>query len=173
MSGSDEHIRECVLSGRADIGISRLPLDSKLFDWMPLATAHNVCVFRPDHRFSALPCVKAVDLIGEAIIDIDPQFSAHQMNINALRFRGAEPNIAIEYDSGGHDVGFVSAGLGVSITNDLIAREYAQFNVEVRPFEPSALYHYVALWQKDRGLSWLLNAVAEALVSIISQNDCG
>lgn len=164
MSGSDEQVREYILTGQADLGISRLPLDPRLFDWAPIATARNVCIFHPEHHFSARSHIVAEDLIGEAIIGIDPQFSTHQMNINALRFGGVEPDIVIEYDANGHEVGFVSAGLGVSITNEIVAREYAAFKVESRPFEPSALYHYVAVWQKGRVFSNVLGASLEALV---------
>ncbi|MGK9334391.1 LysR family transcriptional regulator [Sinorhizobium meliloti] len=164
ISGSDDQVREYILSGQADLGISRLPLDARLFDWAPIATARNVCIFHPEHRFSARSHIVAKDLIGEAIIDIDPQFSTHQMNINALRFDGIEPDIAIEYDANGHEAGFVSAGLGVSITNEILAREYEAFKVEARPFEPSALYHYVAVWQKGRVFSNVLSASLDALV---------
>ncbi|WP_348642607.1 hypothetical protein [Mesorhizobium sp. B2-5-9] len=43
-----------------------------------------------DHRFSKQTCIEAHDLAGETIVDIDPQFAAHQMNFNALRFAGVE-----------------------------------------------------------------------------------
>ena len=171
LSGSDEQVREYILSGQADLGISRLPLDSGLFDWAPVATARNVCIFHPEHRFSACSHILAQDLIGEAIIDIDPQFATHQMNINALRFGGIEPDIAIEYDANGHEAGFVSAGLGVSITNEIVAREYASFKVEARSFEPSALYHYVAMWQKGRVFSNVLSCSLEALVRAFASDD--
>ncbi|SDN78708.1 LysR family transcriptional regulator [Ensifer sp. YR511] len=165
LSGSNDEVRDYILSGKADIGIARLPLDPRLFEWSPLATAGNVCIFQRGHRFSSRSCIVAQDLVGEAIIDIDPKFAMHQMNINALRFRGSEPNIAVEYDDHGHEAGFVAAGVGVSITNEVIAREYAAFGIETRPFSPSALYHYVAIWQKGRALSGALTTILEALVA--------
>ncbi|EGE55766.1 UNVERIFIED_ORG: DNA-binding transcriptional LysR family regulator [Rhizobium esperanzae] len=93
------------------------------------------------------------DIIDEALVDIEPQFAAHQMNINALRYRGVEPDLAVEYDANSHDVGFVAAGVGISIINSLIAREYRQFGLEFRPFEPGAIYHYVVFWQRGRQLT--------------------
>ncbi|MER8856982.1 hypothetical protein NKI09_04880 [Mesorhizobium sp. M0757] len=72
------------------------------------------------------------------------------MNFNALRFAGVEPDILVEFDCNGHEAGYVSAGLGISITNEIIAREYAAFHLGIRPVELSALYHYVAIWQKLR-----------------------
>ncbi|RUU98054.1 LysR family transcriptional regulator, partial [Mesorhizobium sp. M7A.T.Ca.TU.009.01.3.1] len=116
ISGSYDQIGEHILAGRADLGISRLPLDPRLFEWAPLGSARNVCIFHPDHRFSQQTCIQAHDLAGETIVDIDPQFAAHQMNFNALRFAGVEPNILVEFDCNGHEAGYVSAGLGISIT---------------------------------------------------------
>ncbi|RWM40319.1 LysR family transcriptional regulator [Mesorhizobium sp.] len=165
ISGSYEQIGEHVLSGRADLGISRLPLDERLFEWAPLGSARNVCIFPRNHRFSKCARIEANDLAGETIVDIDPQFASHQMNFNALRFAGIEPDILVEYDSNGHEAGFVSAGLGVSITNEIVAREYEAFQLGIKPVEPSALYHYVAIWQKGRTFSNALNISLEAILS--------
>lgn len=156
------------MAGRADLGISRLPLDPRLFEWAPLGSARNVCIFHPDHRFSQQTCIQAHDLAGETIVDIDPQFAAHQMNFNALRFAGVEPNILVEFDCNGHEAGYVSAGLGISITNEIIAREYEAFNLEAKPVEPSALYHYVAIWQKGRTFSNALSVSLEAIIAAFS-----
>lgn len=169
ISGSYEQIGEHILAGRADLGISRLPLDPRLFEWAPLGSARNVCIFPAGHRFSRQARVDAEDLAGETIVDIDPQFAAHQMNFNALRFAGAEPDILVEFDCNGHEAGYVSAGLGVAITNEIIAREYAAFHLEARPVEPSALYHYVAIWQKGRTFSGALNTSLEAIIAAFSE----
>ncbi|RWD95840.1 LysR family transcriptional regulator [Mesorhizobium sp.] len=165
ISGNYSQVGEHILSGRADLGISRLPLDPGLFEWAPIGSARNVCIFHPKHRFSKLSCIEAQDLAGETIVDIDPQFASHQMNFNALRFAGIEPDILVEYDSNGHEVGFVSAGLGVSITNEIIAREYAAFDLAAKPVEPSALYHYVAVWQRGRVFSNVLEVSLEAMLA--------
>lgn len=170
ISGSYDEIGEHILAGRADLGISRLPLDPDLFEWAPLGSARNVCIFHPSHRFSKQPRVEACDLAGETMVDIDPQFAAHQMNFNALRFAGVEPDILVEFDCNGHEAGFVSAGLGVAITNEIIAREYAAFNLDMKPAEPSALYHYVAIWQKGRTFSHLLDVSLEAILTAFGSN---
>jgi DNA-binding transcriptional LysR family regulator len=162
-TGSYKDVASHVFYGRADIAISRLPFDDHLFDWCPVASAVNVCLFPAGHRFSSLKVVTPQDLIGEALVDIEPQYSAHQMNVNALRYMGAEPDIAVEYDVHGHDAGFVAAGIGVSITNEIIARQYRPFGLETRRFEPGATYHYVVLWQKGRQLGEGLNRAVQYL----------
>lgn len=166
-SGSYQQIAEHVLNGRADLGVSRLPLDERAFEWAPAATARNVCLFQAGHRLAAKEMITPEDIAGEPLVDIEPQFAAHQMNINALRYRGVEPDLAVEYDANGHDVGFVAAGVGISIVNSLIAREYRQFGLEFRPFEPGAVYHYVVFWQRGRQLtSGMRQTVDELLVAL-------
>lgn len=167
-SGSYQQIAEHVLNGRADLGVSRLPLDERAFEWAPAATATNVCLFQAGHRLAAKEVITPEDIIGEALVDIEPQFAAHQMNINALRYRGVEPDIAVEYDANGHDVGFVAAGVGISIINSLIAREYRQFGLEFRPFEPSAIYHYVVFWQRGRQLTTGMRQTVDELVGVFT-----
>ncbi|WFU05926.1 LysR family transcriptional regulator (plasmid) [Rhizobium sp. CB3171] len=167
-SGTYQQIAEHVLNGRADLGISRLPLDGRIFDWMPIGAATNVCLFPPNHQFASQQVVTAEDLVGEAIIDIDPQFASHQMSVNAVRYLGATPQIVVEYDANGHDVGFVLAGIGVSVTNEIIAKEYSGLGAEFRPFEPGAIYHYVVFWQKERQLSDGLRYAIEQVAIAIS-----
>ncbi len=128
-----------------------------------MATARNVRLLYPGHRFEQKELVVAEDLADEALIDIDPQFSAHQMNINALRYMGVEPNIAVEFDATGHDAGFVAAGIGISITNEVIAREYGRFGLTMRPFEPSAVYHYVVFWRRGYKLNERQQFLADEL----------
>lgn len=164
-TGTYQQIADQVLNGRSDLGISRLPIDERVLEWMPIGSATNVCLFPANHRFAALQVVTAEDLAGEVIIDIDPQFASHQMSVNALRYMGTAPEIAVEYDANGHDIGYVLAGIGVSITNEIIAREYADFGVEFRRFEPGAVYHYVVVWQKDRKLSDSLKFAVEELIT--------
>ncbi|NEI74884.1 LysR family transcriptional regulator [Rhizobium lusitanum] len=164
LSGSYQQVAEHVLNGRADLGISRLPLNERAFDWMPVATARNVCLLRAGHRLTDKKLITPADIVGEALIDIDPQFSSHQMNINALRYMGVEPDLAVEYDANGHDAGFVAAGVGISITNSLVAREYEKFGLELRPFEPGAIYHYVVFWQKGREFTGGMQSIADQLL---------
>jgi DNA-binding transcriptional LysR family regulator len=170
-TGSYQAVGEHVFHGRADLGISRLPLDERIFEWKGVGAAVNVCLFPSGHRFSKKRLITPEDLVGEALIDIEPQYSAHQMNVNALRYMGAQPDIAVEYDAHGHDAGFVAAGIGVSITNEIIAREYSRFGLEARRFVPGAVYHYVVFWQKDRQLSDGLSFAREQLVEAFTNSE--
>jgi len=164
-SGTYREIGEHVLNGRADIGVSRLPLEEKAFDWVPACTARNVCLFNRGHELGSKNLVTPQDIAAEAIIDIEPQYSAHQMNINALRYMGVAPDLAVEFDANGHDAGYVAAGIGISITNNVIAAEYEAFGLDSRPFEPSAVYHYVVFWRKARQHSPAMQLIVEELVN--------
>jgi DNA-binding transcriptional LysR family regulator len=164
-TGSYKEIGSHILNGRADLGISRLPLDERIFEWAPVGVATNVCLFPSHHRLASKQVVTPEDLIGESLIDIEPQLASHQMNVNAMRHMGTEPDIAVEYDANGHDAGFVAAGVGISVTNNIVAKEYSRFGLEFRPFEPGALYHYVVFWQKHRQLGSGLRYTLEELVA--------
>ncbi|RVD30986.1 LysR family transcriptional regulator [Mesorhizobium sp. M4B.F.Ca.ET.017.02.2.1] len=163
-SGTYPEVADHVLEGRADIGIARLPLDGNVFDWCPATTATNVYIFPRGHRFAQKDIIRPEDLVREPLADVEPQMQSHLMNENALRYMGAEPHLAIQVDVIGQEVSFVAAGLGISSSNTFAARQYVSFPVEVRPFEPSALYHYVVFWQKGRRLGTLLQEAVNVLV---------
>ncbi|MGN8119675.1 LysR family transcriptional regulator [Labrys sp. 22185] len=163
-SGTYPEVAAHVLEGRADLGIARLPLDGNVFDWCPATTATNVYIFPRGHRFTHKDVIRPEDLVGEPLADVEPGMQSHLMNENALRYMGAEPHLAIQVDVIGQEVSFVAAGLGISSSNTFAASQFASFHVEVRPFEPSALYHYVIFWQKGRRLGTLLQETIEVLV---------
>lgn len=165
-SGSYHEVVEHVLEGRADLGVGRLPIDDRVFDWIPTVTATNVCIFHPAHRFSRMDLITAEDLKDEPLIDIEPQFQSHQMDENALRYMGVEPYMAVQVDVIGQEASFVAAGLGVSSSNTFAASQFKSFGLEMRPFEPSALYHYVVFWQKGRRLGHLLQTATDELVRV-------
>jgi DNA-binding transcriptional LysR family regulator len=166
-SGSYQDVAEHVLNGRADLGLSRLPLDERLFDWMPVATATNVCLFPAGHRLGEKDLITPEDLRDEPMIDIEPRQNTHQMDLNALRYMGVEPNIAVEVDANGHEAAFIAAGIGISVTNSIVAKECAFFGLQFRPFEPSAIYHYVVFWQRGRKLSGQLQLARERLADAL------
>ncbi|TBF87924.1 LysR family transcriptional regulator [Rhizobium leguminosarum] len=163
-SGTYREVTHHVLEGRADLGVGRLPLDENVFDWRPATTATNVCIFHPEHRLAQKDMITPEDLVGEPLVDIEPQMQSHLMSENAIRYLGAEPHLAIQVDVIGQEVSYVAAGLGISSSNTFAARQVACFNVEVRPFEPSALYHYVVFWQKGRHFGSMLQAAIDVLV---------
>lgn len=86
------------------------------------------------------------------------------MNENALRYMGKEPHLAIQVDIIGQEVNFVAAGLGITSSNTFAASQLTSFPVEFRPFEPSALYHYVVFWQTGRRLGPVLQAAVDVIV---------
>jgi DNA-binding transcriptional LysR family regulator len=75
------------------------------------------------------------------------------------------PDLAVEFDANGHDAGYVAAGIGISITDNVIAAEYEAFGLDIRPFEPTAVYHYVVSWRKGRQLSTTTQLIVEQLVN--------
>jgi DNA-binding transcriptional LysR family regulator len=168
-SGDYHEMVEHILEGRADIALSRLPIDENIFDWVPLVTATNVCVFHAGHRFSQEERITPEEMKGEPLIDVDPQFNSQQMNENALRYMGVEPYLAIQVDVIGQEASFLAAGLGVTITNSFAASQLKAFNLEIRPYEPSSLYHYILFWQKGRRLPALTEAAKDALVACANE----
>ncbi|MBB6414211.1 hypothetical protein [Mesorhizobium sangaii] len=93
--------------------------------------------------------------------------SLRQMDLNALRYMGVEPDIAVEVDANGHEAAFIAAGVGISVTNSVVAKECAFFGLRFRPFEPSAICHYVVFWQRGGQLSGQLQLARERLADAL------
>jgi DNA-binding transcriptional LysR family regulator len=165
-----DEIAQSVVTGEADIGISRLPLDERFFEWHVVAESKSVCVLHPDHRLADKHLVTVDDIIDEPLILLESEYSSNKMG--NLTFGRAEfPSRAKIYsDTIGLDASFVANGMGVAVDNDFIARQYHMFDLRIVPFEPAATYHYVVMWRRGSEKFSRKSAIVETFVEVIGRD---
>lgn len=143
-----DEIAQSIMTGEADIGISRLPLDERFFEWQIVAESKSVCVLRPDHPLANKSLISADDIQEENLIVLEKEYTSNK--IGFYKFGGdefrAKPKLYLNII--GMDASFVFSGIGIAIDNEFIARQYLMFGVKIVPFQPAARYHYVVFWRR-------------------------
>ncbi|AZO32250.1 MULTISPECIES: LysR family transcriptional regulator [unclassified Mesorhizobium] len=143
-----DEIAQSVVTGEADIGISRLPLDERFFEWVIIAESRSVCVVHPDHPLAKKDVITVDDVAHESHILLEREYASNKMG-NLTYGRGEFPGRPkIHSDTIGLDASFVAHGLGVAVDNEFMAQQYQLFNLVVIPFQPAASYHYVVFWRR-------------------------
>ncbi|RUU25135.1 LysR family transcriptional regulator [Mesorhizobium sp. M6A.T.Ce.TU.016.01.1.1] len=160
-----DQIAQNILTGEADVGISRLPLDDRFFEWRTIAVSKCVCMMSPKHPLAHKSEITADDIAGERYIILDREFASHHTGM------ALEEPVKVRTDAVGFVGGYVAEGLGISIANEFIAAQCALFNLKVVPFHPSATYEYVVFWRRGSAKTLQREAFADAVQSWV--NDVG
>lgn len=143
-----DQVAQSVLTGESDMGLSRLPLDDRFFEWVSLAVCGTVCLLPPGHRLVGRAHLAMEDLEGEAFIMLDRDFASRQAGVNATFIEGRGTRIKVRTDAGGFTPAYVRKGIGITIVNTFIAAQFVDFGLESVPFHPPGRYEYVIFWRR-------------------------
>lgn len=134
-TGSYDTIERMLQDGRAELGFIRLPAQKAGLQLTPLMRVRTVCVMPRDHALTARERISIRDLSGVPLILLG-RMRAPRSEIDQVFWRaGVAPRIRVEAHSVLSACGMVAAGLGVTLVNELMARDYAHLGVEIRPLD--------------------------------------
>ncbi|PSW22087.1 LysR family transcriptional regulator [Photobacterium sanctipauli] len=141
ITGSYSFIEECVESGRADIGFTRI-YNNPRFSYSPVASGASICVLPKSHPLAEQHTINANHLNNEPLIllgkksgsrkDIDSFFQRHKIT----------PNIIVEAHSVDVACELVSAEVGISIVNSVLLQGGQYTNIVARPIIDLPRYQY-------------------------------
>ncbi|WP_428460146.1 LysR family transcriptional regulator [Photobacterium makurazakiensis] len=141
ITGNYSFIEECVESGKADIGFTRI-YNNPRFNYTPVASGASICVMPRSHALTAQHTITAELLHDEPLIllgkksgsrkDIDRFFQRYQVT----------PNIIVEAHSVDVACSLVSAEIGISIVNSVLLQGGQYSNIIARPIIDLPRYQY-------------------------------
>jgi DNA-binding transcriptional LysR family regulator len=141
-----DQMAQSILTGEADVGISRLPLDDRFFEWTVVAESRSVVLLRPDHRLADNDVITVDDIVDEPLVVLEREYTSKKGGFLTFGRREVSLNCKVYSDSIGLDASFVTHGIGISIDNSFIAQQYRMLDLKVIPFEPALTYEYVVFW---------------------------
>lgn len=132
-TGAYDTIERMLADGRAEVGFIRLPAQKPGLRLTPLARVRTVCVMPRGHPLAARPEVAIRDLAGQPLILLGRMRAPRRGIDEVFWAAGVRPDVRVEAHSVMSACGMAAAGLGVTLVNELMARDYARFGVEIRP----------------------------------------
>lgn len=132
-TGSYDTIERMLKDGRAELGFVRLPAEKSGLKITPLMRVRTVCVMPLDHPLAQQHEVEIKDLAGQPLILLG-RTRAPRREIDEVFWKaGVTPRVRVEAHSVLSACGMVAAGLGVTLVNELMARDYAHLPIAIRP----------------------------------------
>jgi DNA-binding transcriptional LysR family regulator len=166
-TSSSQMVSEWVAGHVCDLGlVSYLP-GSSTTEAHAVCDVAGCCVLPPGHRLAGKPWIEPADLDGESFISM-----AHGDGLRAAvdeAFAARDRRIMhFETPYGSTICHMVGLGLGVSIVNPLVARNYVHMGIHVRPFRPKVPFVSYLLLPRNRPGSALVERFAELVQQVIT-----
>lgn len=164
-----DQMAQSVLTGEADIGISRLPLDDRFFEWEVVSESRSVCLLRQDHRLAANSVITVEDIVDEPLVVLEREYASLKGGFLTFGRRDIFLRHKIYSDSIGLDAAYVKSGVAISIDNSFIASQYFTPDLKIIPFEPALIYEYVVFWRRGSDVLSRNSAIVRAFVDTIGR----
>jgi len=142
LSGTYDTIERMLLDDRAEIGFLRMPTQRPGIVSTPLIEVETVCVMPADHPLAAREVVSVRDLYREPLILLG-RMRAPRSEIDQLFTEiGLRPHIRIEAHSVMSACALAAHGLGITLVNGLMARDYTHLPIAIRPLSERLTHHF-------------------------------
>lgn len=142
LTGTYDTIERMLLDERAEIGFLRMPTQRLGLMTTPLIEVETVCVMPADHPLAARDAVSVRDLYNEPLILLGKMRQPrHEIDLLFLSV-GLRPRIRIEAHSVMSACALAAHGLGITMVNGLMARDYAHLPIAIRPLKEPLIHHF-------------------------------
>ncbi|MCA6124289.1 LysR family transcriptional regulator [Bradyrhizobium sp. WSM 1704] len=152
---SPERVWSLVAAGQCDVGLARPQPGFAAVDDELLMTMEAVCVLPRQHRLRAKRSIRPKDLQGEPMIAVAPSATHRSRLERAFEDAKVEVRTVAEIQYSMQRCALVAQGLGFSIVDPVVARDFASSRIVLKPFLPRIEITTVLLFPSQRPRSRL------------------
>ena len=142
---SSHLVRDGVAGAIYDLGFAAREIDTTGVRVEPFLEFQPVCVMGPGHPLGKRRTVRARDLSGFPLVMLNRSDASRRRMDQVLATAGVPPQPIVETTYGDTICELALEGVGVGLVNPVIAADYTERGLIVRPFEPAVLFSIVLL----------------------------
>ena len=153
-----------VTTGYADVGIASEIFNGTSIEHEVVQRNIGMCITHPEHRLATLKrAVTAKDLAGEKFLSLRSSDVMRKKIDDACQVDGEEKRVlAYETHFAAAICHMVSCGMGVSVSNPLVARNYTG-RIAMLPFAPNIEFLTYLVYPLNSPLNMLSRAFSDAV----------
>ena len=141
-TGAYDTIERMLLDERAEIGFVRVPTRAAQLVTTPLIETRTVAVLSRDHPLASHRTISVSDLHGVPLILLG-RMRPPRREIDDLFWQaGLRPIVRIEAHSVQSACALAAKGLGVTLVNELMARDFSHLPLVMRPLQEKLLHRF-------------------------------
>nr|WP_047579824.1 LysR family transcriptional regulator [Methylobacterium sp. ZNC0032] len=162
-----------VVAGRADLGVSIIPVDEPTLDTEVLAEGRLMVIMPRDHPLARLRVVRPADLAPYPLIGFGPQTPYGDVVGRALALKSAPLRISTVVRFTPVACAMVRAGAGVAVVDEFVLRGRTWPQLVSRPLVPKTRVRAHLLTPRFEPLSRTANAFVEILRGLVPSPPAG
>ena len=132
-----------------------------------IAEMRGVCVLPPGHALAQAKSIKASDLAGENFISLSHQDGLRERIDALFEAKRVPRRTPVETDFQSTICNLVCKGVGVSVVNPIVARDYVPQGIIIKPFSPNVAFPLFMLNPSHRPTGILANAFVDAVHEVL------
>jgi DNA-binding transcriptional LysR family regulator len=137
---SSDLVRDGVAGSTYDLGFAAREIDTTGVRAQPFLEVQAVCTMRAGHPLARRRVVRARDLSGFPLVMLNRSDASRRRIDQVLAAAGVPPQPIVETTYGITICELALEGVGVGLVNPIIASDYIERGLVVRPFEPAVLF---------------------------------
>lgn len=141
-TGAYDTIERMVLDERAEVGFLRMPTQRTGLDTTPVIEVPTVCVMPRGHPLTAHKVISISDLHAVPLILLGRMRLPRRDIDEAFWEVGMRPQVRVEAHSVQSACALAARGIGVTLVNELMARDFAHLPIEIRPLRERLLHRF-------------------------------
>lgn len=142
-SHAPDQAKEIVATRMVDCGIGKLPIDHPGIVHEAFVTVDTVCAMPIDHPLRKLKTITPDDLRDQPLLLLGQGRTTRIRIEAAFKQYGITPKVRVETHTVGAACACAARGMGIAIVNGLMARQFTDRGVVLRPFRPGILHELV------------------------------
>lgn len=152
---STEKIKQQILSGEVDVGISTFPVHGPDLEWQPVLEEEILLSVPLKHRLAARKEISLIEVKDDPFIVPAQGYSFRDMTVSFCAQAGFYPNFAFEGDETGITLELVEKGLGIAFFPQIMTsrRMINMAFAKLRIADPVCRRTVGLVWHKKRDYS--------------------
>lgn len=131
---SSREVRERVVAGQCDVGLMADEVSTAGIEHSVFARFEGVIAMPKGHALARKSCITPSDLDKQPFIALNPEDTTRRRLQAVLVSHGITPSVVVETPFAFTICELVCQGVGIGLVNPLMALEYANRGVVLRPF---------------------------------------
>jgi DNA-binding transcriptional LysR family regulator len=156
-----------IVSGRADLGVSILPIDEPTLDTEVLTEGRLTVIMPRDHALARLRVIRPADLAPYPLIGFGPQTPYGDVVGRALALKSAPLRISTVVRFTPVACAMVRAGAGIAVVDEFVLRGRTWPELVSRPLAPKTRVRAHLLTPRFEPLSRTANAFVDILRGLV------
>ncbi|MDR3598888.1 MAG: LysR family transcriptional regulator [Desulfosporosinus sp.] len=161
-------VEQAIDEGDIDLGIVVLPVNTDVFEFLPVVEEHLMLVVHPGHQLACCKEIPLAELKNETFIFYPENFALHYHIKEACLKAGFQPNVLCESSQWDFISEMVADNMGIAFLPNSTCKNLDSSRIKVIPLAPPGIPRHLAfIWRRNTYLKFVTREFISFVKSLL------